>query len=136
MLLKKLGILINTLGIAVSGYLLYAKLLGSQYVCGISTCSVVNDSVYSYILGIPVAGLGLIFYLGMLVLVVLKEYKLFLIGSIIGLMFSAYFTYIEYFILQAFCQWCLLSAWFTVGLFVLAIRILKNDQRLNAKQSE
>lgn len=124
-LIKKLILLFCLMGIAVSSYLLYGKLLGSEIICGISSCGIVNESKYSMLFGIPVSALGLLFYFGMAFVTIVKMDKLFLIGSIFGVLFSAYLSFIEAFVIHAWCQWCVFSAWITICLFLLGFRQFK-----------
>lgn len=124
-ILRKTAIGFALGGFLVSAYLLYVKVSGTDYVCGISTCAVVNNSKYSYFLKFPVALLGVLYYLTVLLLVIYKKLRFFLYVSIIGVLFSAYLIYIEAFVIHAWCQWCMLSAWISVVLFVLAISIRK-----------
>src|SRR5947209_8476849 len=50
------------IGIGIASYLSYAKLTNSSIVCtGSDSCDTVNSSKYAYILGVPVAYLGLFF---------------------------------------------------------------------------
>ena len=125
--LSKIGIAICFIGILVSAYLFYARLTGGELVCGISNCNTVNSSKYSVLLGIPLSAWGLLFYIGMIFLLLIGKYKLFYLASIFGLLFSAYLTFLEFFVIKAWCQWCLLSAWLTVCLFVLAVRLRKQN---------
>jgi len=104
---------------------LQSKLFGSEILCGVSSCGIVNNSNYSEILGIPVSAFGLLFYTGMAVLVVLKYRRLFFLGSIVGVLFSAYLTYLEAFVLHAWCQWCIMSAWIAFSLFVVGARVVR-----------
>jgi len=113
------------LGVLISTYLLQSKLFGSEILCGVSSCGIVNNSNYSEILGIPVSAFGLLFYTGMAVLVVLKYRRLFFLGSIVGVLFSAYLTYLEAFVLHAWCQWCIMSAWIAFSLFVVGARVVR-----------
>ncbi|PJA41102.1 hypothetical protein CO178_00930 [candidate division WWE3 bacterium CG_4_9_14_3_um_filter_34_6] len=124
-LIKKLILLFCLMGIAVSSYLLYGKLFGSEIICGISSCGTVNESKYSMLFDVPVSALGLLFYSGMAFVTIVKMDKLFLIGSIFGVLFSAYLSFIEAFVIHAWCQWCVLSAWITICLFLLGLRQFK-----------
>lgn len=124
-LLYRLALILCILGVFVSTYLLQSKLFNSELLCGVSSCGVVNNSAYSEFLGIPVSAYGLLFYTGMSVLVVLKYNRLFFIGGLIGVLFSAYLTYLEAFVLYAWCQWCIMSAWISLSLFIIGVRILK-----------
>lgn len=77
-------------------------------------CDIVNRSIYSAILGVPVALIGIIGYLGLLALATFYRSKagtpvLLLIASLAGLGFALYLTYIEGFVLAAWCILCLSS---------------------------
>jgi uncharacterized membrane protein len=128
--LSKLGIAICFIGILVSSYLLYARLSGGELICGVSSCNTVNSSNYSVLLGVPLSAWGMLFYVGMIVLLLVRKYKLFYLGSIVGVLFSAYLTFLEFFVIKAWCQWCLLSAWLTVCLFVVGVRVRKGKDVL------
>lgn len=123
--LQILGITISVIGILVSIYLLYAKMIGGDLVCGISSCNTVNNSKYSVLLGLPLSFWGILFYVGMSVLLIIRKYRLFFIDSIFGVLFSAYLTYLEFFVIYAWCQWCLLSAWLTICFLVIGLRVRK-----------
>lgn len=126
--LRVFAIVLGLIGLAVSIYLLYAKLNNAFVICGVSTCGVVNSSKYSYLLGIPVSAYGVLFYLSIIGLLILKKYKLLFILSILGVIFSAYLTALEIFVIHAWCQWCVLSAWLTLALFAIAFKLRKaND---------
>ena len=114
-------IALSILGVLVSGYLLYIHYSILASPCdlnGTFQCSLVNRSVYSEILGIPVALLGLIGYsiLGIGNFLLLQKRKvmgvtsrnLFLF-SLIAVGVSLYLTYAEFFILKAICLFCVIS---------------------------
>jgi uncharacterized membrane protein len=74
-------------------------------------CDLVNRSTYSRVFGIPVALIGIIGYVGLLVLA--TRYRnhpsILLIASTGGLGFALYLTYVEAFVLAVWCILCLLS---------------------------
>lgn len=77
-------------------------------------CDIVNRSAYSTVLGVPVALIGLGGYL--LIVILATVYRanretrtLLLAASIAGLVFSLYLTYVEKFVLHAWCVLCLSS---------------------------
>lgn len=77
-------------------------------------CDVVNRSAYSTVLGVPVALIGLCGYLFILALATAYRANretpiILLVASIAGLGFSLYLTYIENFVLSAWCILCLTS---------------------------
>jgi uncharacterized membrane protein len=85
--------------------------------CNISetlNCDIVNRSVYSRIFGVPVALVGILGYLAVLGLATVyrsrpQTPKLLLSASLLGLGFALYLTYIEGFVLAAWCILCLTS---------------------------
>ncbi|MEK9173413.1 MAG: vitamin K epoxide reductase family protein [Patescibacteria group bacterium] len=79
-------------------------------------CLKVQQSKFSRTLGVPNAYAGLGMYLALLILSLM-----FVSGAItdftpisgiiwIGFLFSMYFTFIQAFVLRAFCTWCVVSA--------------------------
>jgi uncharacterized membrane protein len=77
-------------------------------------CDIVNRSSYSTVAGVPVALMGILGYLLILGLTTIYRDKaetpiLLLIASTGGLGFALYLTYIEKFVLGAWCILCLTS---------------------------
>ena len=77
-------------------------------------CDIVNRSSYSTVFGVPVALIGILGYLLILALATVYREKaetpvMLLIASAAGLAFALYLTYIEKFVLQAWCILCLSS---------------------------
>lgn len=110
------------LGIAVSGYLAYVETQSVPAACGpVGDCNAVQNSPYPRLFGLlPVGVLGLISFFIILVLWVcqrkahgnsaaLAGTALFII-AFGGTLFSLYLTYLEPFVIQAVCIWCLTSA--------------------------
>ncbi len=129
---KVIFIALGMVGLGVSSYLTFLHFSQTSAFCRIgeifSNCDVVLQSKYSEILGIPVALLGMIFYFSTLVIFLLLVYKkskiflrlLFFI-EMIGVIFSAIFTYIQFFVIEALCPYCLTSAVVTMLLFLLSV---------------
>ena len=83
-------------------------------------CDIVNRSIYSTVLGVPVALIGILGYAMLLVVATFYRKKaespfMLLIASTAGLGFALYLTYIEKFVLATWCILCLSS----LGLIVL-----------------
>src|SRR5437764_5161453 len=83
-------------------------------------CDIVNRSVYSSVFGIPVALIGILGYAALLTLATFYRSKaetpaMLMIASTLGLGFALYLTYIERFVLGAWCILCLSS----LGMIVL-----------------
>ncbi len=127
-------------GILDAGYLSYVKLTKVAIYCtpGLGQCDVVNSSPYSFLLGIPLAYLGLLTYFAILFLLVfgekiefLKPYSLYLLFGIsaFGFLFSLYLTYLEIWVIKAICQWCVLSAiLMTVICICTTIRLFSHQE--------
>lgn len=123
-------------GMGVSGYLTWAHLAGQSVACGQSMdCDIVQQSVYSEVGGIPVALLGLVAYTTLLVLTLLRGripedldsyIPLAIFGiSLIGVLYSAYLTYLELVVIYAICRWCISSAIIITVIFLLSLVDLK-----------
>lgn len=125
------------LGAMVSSYLTYVHWARTAALCvGFGDCEVVNQSVYSEVVGVPVALLGLAMYAAILggslwsatspPEAPLRPFiALVIFGiSLMGVLYSAYLTYVELFILRAICPWCVVSAVLVSFIFVLSARDL------------
>lgn len=105
-------------GIAVSSVSLYHHYGTSKTTyCDFGesfNCDIVNRSVYSSVFGIPVALIGILGYGVLLALATFYRSKaetpaMLMIASTLGLGFALYLTYIERFVLGAWCILCLSS---------------------------
>jgi uncharacterized membrane protein len=112
---------LSLLGVANAIYLTIIKYANNPQLCiqGVGNCWSVNISRYSELFGIPVALLGAITFSFLTVAIWLENSKhswskltiYFEFGvSLFGVMFSAYLTYIELFVINAVCPFCVLSA--------------------------
>lgn len=117
------------IGLIVSGYLAYVETTQVKAVCGpVGECNIVQSSPYAQIAGIPIAVLGLLFYVAVIALWLLqrvdsvRHLALFaLVGlAIFGTLFSLYLTLLELLVIGAICMWCLTSAVVT-GLICLLV---------------
>lgn len=121
------------LGILDSVYLLLAKLgyVGSLS-CSVSHgCDLVNTSVYSSFMGVPVAAIGLVGYLVLLAIALAGLQPRWLearwpdatlaVLSGVGVLFSLRLTYYELFALNAICQWCVVSQLAILLIFGLSL---------------
>lgn len=88
-------------------------------------CRTVQYSPWSRTMGIPNSFAGFGFYSVIFVLTILFAQGIiafWLIQAIIviGFLFSLYFTFIQAFVLKAFCTWCVLSALDFTALLLIA----------------
>jgi len=129
---ERLLLLIAILAVAgalvssVSLYHHYGKSATSYCDFGESfNCDIVNRSTYSTIAGVPVAMVGIVGYLTLLLLATLYRSKaetpsMLAIASLAGLAFALYLTYIEGFVLAAWCILCLSSLAAILSIAVLS----------------
>ncbi|MFN8458878.1 MAG: vitamin K epoxide reductase family protein [Anaerolineae bacterium] len=128
-------------GIGVSAYLMWGYTVpGATLSCGASSgCEAVKNSEYARLAGIPLPVLGLGVYLALLVLLLVQGYAvlrhkngyiaLAIFGiSLAGVLYSAYLTYLELFVIYAICRWCVASAVIMVAIFLLSIFNLRNTE--------
>ena len=97
-------------------------------------CDIVNRSIYSVILGVPVALIGVIGYLVLLGLATRYRAKaetpaMLLIAALAGLGFVLYLTYIEAFVLAVWCILCLTSLTLILAITVLSAVVVADSAR-------
>jgi uncharacterized membrane protein len=97
-------------------------------------CDLVNRSQYSQVAGMPVALIGIVGYAAILGLATLYKTKaetpaLLVIASLGGLGFALYLTYVEKFVLQAWCILCLTSLAMIVLIALLSVTLIARSMR-------
>jgi uncharacterized membrane protein len=113
--LRLAALAVAGLGVCVAGYLTYVHYAGLEPVCagGGHGCERVQSSSYAKLGGIPVAVLGLGGYLAIAAALLAPGERARLAAAALavsGFGFSAYLTYLELFVIDAICQWCVASA--------------------------
>jgi uncharacterized membrane protein len=110
--------LLSSAGIAVSSVALYHHFgTAKSSFCDFGNsfnCDMVNRSIYSSVAGIPVALLGILGYMVLLLVSTVFRSKAeapftLLAASLAGLGFALYLTYLEAFVLAVWCVLCLTS---------------------------
>ena len=113
--LRRVSGALALIGLGVATYIAIADASGGAPTClaGGGGCETVANSSYSHLLGINVAAFGIAGY----VLLFIAAFVPGDAGRFGGLMlalagfgFSAYLTYLELFVIDAICQWCIASA--------------------------
>jgi protein-disulfide isomerase len=133
---KSLTLLLSLLGLFASLYLLwvYASPWRPMACLG-SGCDAVRSSEYSRLGGLPVPLYGVVAY-SILALLLFAEALAsarlarlihYALGGITGAgwLFSIYLSYLEAFVIHAWCAWCVVSALVMTGLFALALSGLR-----------
>ena len=88
-------------------------------------CDIVNRSEYSSVMGIPVAGIGVVGYGVLLALATVYRSRSetpirLLVAALAGLAFALYLTYVEGYVLETWCILCLSSLGIIAGITILA----------------
>jgi len=130
--LRTAAIAISVIGVAIAGYLTYVHYAGISPVCEIAHgCEKVQTSEWSKIAGVPVALLGLLGYVGILVALLVPGETAITAAAgmaVVGAGFSAYLTYREVFTIEAICIWCVASALLMLALAVLTVARLARQE--------
>lgn len=113
----------------------YAAGLTGPVLCSVGDCEAVQSSEFSRIVGIPVAAFGVVGYLALLVVALMGLQPgfqgsrvipaLLLGGGVVGVVFSGYLTYLEAYVIHAWCQWCVSSAIIMVLAFLASLPEVK-----------
>jgi uncharacterized membrane protein len=106
---------IATVGVGVATYITIADSGGGAPAClaGGHGCQTVAKSSYSHIAGINIAVFGIVGYVLLIAAAATPgDAGRFggLVLALVGFGFSAYLTYLELFVIDAICQWCVASA--------------------------
>jgi uncharacterized membrane protein len=115
-------------GLAIATYIAIADSGGGapQCLAGGHGCETVAHTRYSHLAGVNVAVLGIGGYALLFAAAAIPgDLGRFggLFASLVGFGFSAYLTYLELFVINAICQWCVASA------FVMALVTCVNTVR-------
>jgi len=87
----------------------------------------VTTSAYSKVFGLPLALYGAAYYLFMLIISVFyfdtknePAFKILKYVPVTGFLASAYFVYLQLFVIHALCTYCVISAITSTTLFILS----------------
>jgi uncharacterized membrane protein len=129
-------------GIFISLYLTLYKIgIIGELSCTIGSCETVNTSKWSRFLGLPVAAWGLLFYLDVFAVALVGTMQRFefepaisfvLVGeAAVGVLFSAWLTYLELGVIHAICIWCVTSAVIVTLILLTTIADLREVRALS-----
>jgi len=124
-------VFIGFVGFLLSNYISHKKRKKDEhFICPLrASCTEVVHSDYSRFLGIHVEYLGMIYYgfisVGYGLLASLSGIAMFSLVlfsiSTLAFLFSVYLTFVQIFILKKLCTWCLISAFFCLMIFLIAL---------------
>lgn len=128
--------IIAFLGFLDATYLTVEHIIGGTIPCSIFTgCEKVLNSKYSVIGGIPTAFFGVVYYTAIFLLALLSitrdDKKYLLLASkftIVGLLASIGFVYLQLVVIKAICTYCMLSALISLFLFVVGMIVMLKDR--------
>ncbi len=115
-------------GLALTAYLLYARDTGAQLACTTGGCETVQSSRYAEIFGLPVAALGLVSYVWLLLTSWSRSELARAAQAAIALAacaFSTYLVYVQLHLIGAVCELCLVSDGLVAVAAVLALLRLR-----------
>jgi len=124
--------LMALIGLFDAAYLSLERATGGTLVCPVGGgCETVQSSVYSTLLGVPVAYIGVAGY-AVLLLTALLALNLERVAGVslaavllalasIALVAGIYFSYLQVAVIGAVCFWCAVSALLDLGIWVAAL---------------
>jgi uncharacterized membrane protein len=99
-------------GVAVSALALRVHYCADTEPCSINEkwdCGIVNHSPFAEVLHIPVAAIGIAGYLALAGLALARQRFLLFLAALAGLGFALRLTFIEEYVLQVWCLYCVIS---------------------------
>ena len=132
--------LLGLLGTGVAGYLTYVHYNEDALVCTVGGCETVQQSDYSTMFGVPIAAFGVVMFLTVTLLAWLRMTNRGPISSdlatmaawtmlLTSLLYYAYLTYVEIWVIEAVCQWCVISSIIALIMFTLESVLLRRELR-------
>lgn len=90
-------------------------------------CGIVNHSPFAEIMHLPVAAIGIAGYLGLAGLAFLRQRALTFLAAGAGLGFALWLTFIEEYVLQVWCLYCVTSLGIIVLITLLSLGWLAEE---------
>jgi uncharacterized membrane protein len=98
-----------TASVGIAAYLVQAHYRGGSVACSTGGCETVQHSAYAEIFGVPVALLGLLGSLAILLTLLRSDVRWRAAGLTLAfsaLVFAVYLVVVQLAVLGALCQWC------------------------------
>jgi uncharacterized membrane protein len=138
--------LLSLVGILIALYLTLYKIgIIGNLSCTIGSCEMVNTSRWATLLGLPVAAWGLAAYVALFALALAGTSDRYagspaiswLLVGIAGwsVLFSAWLTYLEVFVIHAICIWCVTSAGVLIAILVASVIDLRGAKGAKGAES-
>ena len=117
-------------GVIDSAYIGLTSLSDTLIPCGLTLgCDEVLSSPYSHLGNVSISWIGLLFYLSIASNSIFslsgfrKAFKITLAASALAFLITLYLLYIQILVLQAFCDYCLLSAFLVILILGLQLKL-------------
>jgi len=128
-------LVVSLVGVGIAAYLTKVGFDPERAIaCGpLGDCHTVQSSQYAGVAGVPVALLGLGMYVALVGLLGARRWGPWAVDpppwlpaavfaiALAGTLYSAYLTYLELWVIDAICAWCVASAVVIATVFVLAL---------------
>jgi uncharacterized membrane protein len=108
-------------GVVVSALALHVHYCKDTQPCSINEkwdCGIVNHSLFAEIEGVPVSVIGIAGYLALAGLALMRQRAPVFLAALVGLGFALRLTFIEEYVLQVWCLYCVISQ-VVIGLITL-----------------
>lgn len=123
----------SIIGLVISAFLVYEYLQVTPVICPITGngCDIVKKSEFSSLFGISIPYYGVLFYTVVALISVfltqnnqkiVNQFRLLI--SLAAVAFGIYLTYIEAFVIHAYCFWCVSSFIVSIVIVILAFASL------------
>ena len=133
---RMVAAVLSLIGVFLAFYLVANNLGWTPPIpCGTGACGLVQSSKYAWIGPVPVSAVGLAGYLSLFALSIAGLQRslagsralafLLFAGSLLGVLFSAYLTYLEAMVIQAWCRYCVASAILITVIFLTTLPEVK-----------
>ena len=117
-------------GAALAAYLSYVGLFDTSIACPTGGCETVQNSSYAEVGGQPIAVAGLAAWLAVLAATLARGIVAVAAAAFValaGALVSLYLLYVQAFVLEAFCIWCVVSDVLMLAVAALATaRLLRS----------
>lgn len=133
-----LALIVSFVGFSDAAYLTFEHYRGEVVPCDLTGgCETVLTSSYATVLGIPVSLVGALYYLVLFFAAIVfassGDKRIAAAASwltLAGFGASIYFVYLQLFVLEAICLYCMTSAASSTVLFVLGFIFLRNRRAI------
>jgi uncharacterized membrane protein len=129
-------LIVSVIGFIDAAWLTIQHLTGGPVPCLVSGCETVTTSQYATIGPIPIAALGAVYYvtLALVSIAIMNQQRgdwlqRISLVPITGFLFSLYLVYLQAFVIEAYCLYCLVSAATSTVLFLIGVWIYTQRNR-------